>query len=78
MNGLEVMPTDSEQVLDRTVNCDKTLSLCPGAGTFALTALVHEGADGRAQLDYFHMGLLHGPPKGRCPDVQEENSEASR
>ena len=30
MNGLEVMPTDSEQVLDRTVNCDKTLSLCPG------------------------------------------------
>ena len=50
----------------------------PWIGTFALTALVHEGADGRAQLDYFHMGLLHGPPKGRCPDVQEENSEASR
>ena len=28
MNGLQMMPTDSEQVLDRTVNREKTLSLC--------------------------------------------------
>ena len=28
MNGLKMMPTDSEQVLDRTVNREKTLSLC--------------------------------------------------
>ena len=28
MSGLKTMTTDSEQVLDRTVNCEKTLSLC--------------------------------------------------
>ena len=28
MNGLQMMPTESEQVLDRTVNREKTLSLC--------------------------------------------------
>jgi len=28
MSGLKMMTTDSEQVLDRTVNREKTLSLC--------------------------------------------------
>jgi hypothetical protein len=28
VNRFEVVPTDSKQVLDRTVNREKTLSLC--------------------------------------------------
>jgi len=28
MKGLKMMPTDSKQVLDGTVNREKTLSLC--------------------------------------------------
>ena len=28
MNGLKMMTTDSKKVLDRTVNREKTLSLC--------------------------------------------------
>ena len=29
MNGFKMMTTDSEEVLDWTVNREKTLSLCP-------------------------------------------------
>ena len=78
MNGLKMMTTDSEQVLDGTVNREKTLSLCHGFEPSHLPLLFTSVLMGDFSPGCSRIDQCDGQRKERSPDVQPDNSEACR